>query len=85
MNPYRYLFENPSELLAYTALVLLLLAWLLYSTRMLYTFYTDIKSSWGRWETHPIPDRRATKHISLFLVFVAINIGLVGAYVYLVF
>lgn len=50
---------------------LLVAAWVVWSLRRIYTAVTDVASNWERWDTYPIPDKRATWNIAVLLAIIA--------------
>lgn len=47
---------------------LLLTAWILGSGWVLVVFGQQIYARWGSWQTYPIPDKRAMKHLVALLI-----------------
>jgi hypothetical protein len=78
-----WLFAYPWLVPLYGAGIALLAAYLVWSTRKLWSLYQDIRAGWSRWDTYPVPDTRACKHIAGFLAVVSIDLLLVAIYLYL--
>lgn len=49
---------------------LFILAWAIGSTWLVFVVGKDIYVRWGRWQTYPIPDKRAIKHVVALLLIV---------------
>ena len=67
----------------YGALIALFVAYVTWSTRKLWAVYTDIRARWSRWETYPVPDTQAARHIAVFLALLAVDLLAIAAYLYL--
>lgn len=52
----------------------MLVAWVLGSAWYLIAVGRDIYARWGSWQTSPIPDKRAIKHLVAFLALIGINL-----------
>ena len=46
---------------------LVFLAWVFGSGWLLVVFGRDVYANWGRWQTYPLPDKRAAKHLFVLL------------------
>lgn len=45
------------------------LAWSIWSLRKLWTAIQEVIDNWGRWETYPVPDKRAANNLAwVFLI-----------------
>jgi len=81
-NPYTWAFSNPELIPAYAAFGLLFVGWAYWSGRKLFKWGISIQSGVDRGEILPPDD--VTNEILLFCVVVAVNLLLVGAYLYVV-
>lgn len=57
--------------LAKAAAGLIILAWFLWSFKRIHTAIVNVYENWERWDTYPIPDKRATWNIAVTLGIVA--------------
>ena len=78
-----WLYASPWLIPLWGAGIALLGAYLTYSTRKLWSLYQDIRAGWSRWDTYPVPDTRACKHIAGFLLLVSVDLFLIALYLYL--
>lgn len=53
---------------------LLLTAWILASAWLTAVFARDFYQRWGRWQTYPLPDKRAIKHVVALLALIGANL-----------
>lgn len=83
-NPYAWLFENPELILFYTAVVLILAAWAFASLRYTVRWVVLFREGMQRWRGDGLPDKKATNELALIMVTWALNLLLVGAFVYAV-
>lgn len=51
---------------------LLLMAWLAGSGWLLFVFGQQIYARWGSWQTYPVPDKRAMKHVVALLTVLGV-------------
>lgn len=77
---YDWAFHNPELVPLYIAFALVATAWVYWSSRKLFTWGASIASGYDRGEVLP-PDH-LTNEIALFLVVIAADLLLFGAYVY---
>jgi len=68
MAPYEIL----SDVLLRAGTFLLFVAWLLGSAWLIGVFTKDVYSRWGRWQTYPVPDKRAMKHLVALLALLGV-------------
>lgn len=76
-------FAYPWLLPLWGAGIALFAAYVIWSTRKLWSVYQDIRANWARWDTHPVPDSRASWHIAVFLALIAVDLLLIATYLYL--
>lgn len=81
-NPYDWVFSNPELIPAYTAFLLVFAGWSYWSGRKLFKWSVSIRASLERGDVLPPDDK--TNEIFLFTVVAAINLLLIGAYIYVV-
>lgn len=86
MNPYTWAFENPELIPLYLAFALTLAGWLYASFRKLFEWGNSIAAAlsdrWGRGS--PLPPDDVTTEILLFSWTVALNLLIIGGYIYMV-
>lgn len=81
-NPYDWLFSNPELVPAYAAFTLALIGWVYWSHRKLFKWGVSIQANLDRGDILPSDD--VTNEIGLFCVVLAINLFIIGAFVYVV-
>ena len=82
MSLYDWVATNPELLPLYTAYLLILLAWAYWSTRKLFRWGASITAGYSRGDILPPDD--LTNEIALFMVVLAVDMVLIGGYLYLV-
>lgn len=68
MAPY----EIVSDVLLRVGTFLLFVAGFLGSAWLIGVFAKDIYANWGRWQTYPVPDKRAMKHLVTLLAVIGV-------------
>lgn len=83
MNPYEAFFSNPELYLFHTAVVLIIGAWIFLSSRYMVTWGVELLTRRKDWRGDVLPPKKDSKQIAAFLVTLAINLLLLGAFVHL--
>lgn len=86
MSAYDWIAANPELLPLYLALALALAGWVYASFRKLFEWGVSISAELSnRWSPNdPLPPDEATVEILLFAWVLAVNLALIGGYIYLV-
>lgn len=63
-----------ADLLLRAGTFLLITAWALGSGWLILAVGRDVYRRWGKWQTFPIPDKRAIKHIVGLLAIIGVNL-----------
>jgi hypothetical protein len=84
MDPYSWVFQNPHLLLFYCGAITLLAGWVYLSARKLVSWGVSITTAlterWGKSE--PLPPDDVTTEIFFFTVVLAVDLWLIGAFVF---